>query len=131
MRISDWSSDVCSSDLADCNRYDSLRGFHAAALDDAGPDRARAQGHGWRLRRGGDDRSATQAHDNGDPDRPAACRNDAPSRRLGALPDDRSSAAGGDGPGYLRQIGRAPFRERVCQYVSISVVPVSLTKKTT
>src|SRR3546814_8849528 len=63
---------------------------------------ARAQGHGWRLRRGGDDRSATQAHDNGDPDRPAACRNDAPSRSLGALPDDSSSAAGGEGPGYLR-----------------------------
>src|SRR3546814_17584298 len=113
MRISDWSSDVCSSDLADCNRYDSLRGFHAAALDDAGPDRARAQGHGWRLRRGGDDRSATQAHDNGDPDRPAAYRNDAPSRSLGSIPDDSNYAAGGAGPGHLRLLRNPPPRKSV------------------
>src|SRR3546814_14700114 len=30
---------------------------------------------------------------------------------------------------YVRKIGRASCRERVCQYVSISVVAVSLKKK--
>src|SRR3546814_18263272 len=35
----------------------------------------------------------------------------------------------GDSPWALIQIGRASCRERVCQYVSISVVAVSLKKK--
>src|SRR3546814_14862055 len=33
-------------------------------------------------------------------------------------------------PGVLNEIGRASCRERVCQYVEISVVAVSLKKKT-
>src|SRR3546814_13527843 len=36
-----------------------------------------------------------------------------------------------DKAGAVLEIGRASCRERVCQYVSISVVPVSVTKKTT
>src|SRR3546814_16750103 len=74
MRISDWSSDVCSSDLS-------------------GRCRDAADGESRRLRR---DRAA--------PARLAARR-------------------GGD------QIGRASCRERVCQYVQISVVAVSLKKQ--
>src|SRR3546814_13026737 len=34
-------------------------------------------------------------------------------------------------PSHARQIGRASCRERVCQYVSISVVAVALNKKKT
>src|SRR3546814_13751926 len=81
MRISDWSSDVCSSDL------------------DGGAGRGARQrqhrpGHGaeHEAERGG----------HGD------------IRRQGELGIE---------------IGSASCRERVCQYVSISVVGVSLTKK--
>src|SRR3546814_1741644 len=82
MRISDWSSDVCSSDLG-------VLFFLSALLTGdlrrwLGEDAARA------LERAG----------------PLA----------GKLDDDF-------------QIGRASCRERVCQYVSISVVAVSLKKK--
>src|SRR3546814_12887245 len=79
MRISDWSSDVCSSDLSARWRR---------ALARASPPRA---------------------------DRPAR------GRRCRAAAPRRRSA----------EIGRASCRERVCQYVSISVVAVSLKKKTT
>src|SRR3546814_18457975 len=54
--------------------------------------------------------------------------------------DARKQVAGAGGPfqqchqlalGDLRDgLGRAPWRERVCQYVSISAVAVSLNKKT-
>src|SRR3546814_17353945 len=71
MRISDWSSDVCSSDLLGVDRiaapHDDEVGLHHLL-------------------------------------------------RIGAAP----RAAG--------EIGRASCRERVCQYVSISVVAVSLKK---
>src|SRR3546814_17571218 len=43
---------------------------------------------------------------------------------LKALEGDADASAG-----VLEQIGRASCRERVCQYVSISVVAVSLKKK--
>src|SRR3546814_8993840 len=80
MRISDWSSDVCSSDL-------SL---------DIDPSR---------LVLAGDSAGATLAA-------VTALR----------LRDEGGAAV---------QIGRASCRERVCQYVSISVVAASLKKKTT
>src|SRR3546814_13050108 len=93
MRISDWSSDVCSSDLA---------------------------GHARHL---------------------------VPERQLGHRADPlqmlerqvQRHVAAGDGGGAgaaiglqhvaIDQIGRASCRERVCQYVWISVVAVSLKKK--
>src|SRR3546814_16797700 len=83
MRISDWSSDVCSSDLASLlaemmaninNHYDELV---AILIADGGRPRATAE---WEIK--------------------------------------------------WVQNGRAPCRERVCQYVKISVVGVSLQKKT-
>src|SRR3546814_20045180 len=80
MRISDWSSDVCSSDLPE-------------AVAGAG---APARSRYLRVDGGGEE-------------------------ALGADP-----VAGAD----AREIGRASCRERVCQYVSISVVAVSLKKKT-
>src|SRR3546814_5484270 len=81
MRISDWSSDVCSSDLG------VALGDPAEAVADAGVE----------------------------------CRSLALETGLGA------------GVTALRprqtKIGRASCRERVCQYVSISGVAVSLKKK--
>src|SRR3546814_11779905 len=100
MRISDWSSDVCSSDL--------------------GPPQIR-----------GDDqpRAAGSQH----------------LRRRGSLPNAEFRQVGVELPlhatacvvvgltvtqekqsSYNREIGRASCRERVCQYVSISGVGVSL-----
>src|SRR3546814_19278299 len=91
MRISDWSSDVCSSDLwLPSNAASSRCGGHRAEPDRAHPCRTRLQGRADRLR----------------PDR--NLRHRQPLRR---------------------QIGRESCRERVCQYVYISVVAVSLKKK--
>src|SRR3546814_14869362 len=110
MRISDWSSDVCSSDLADVvaagGRHDDRIGArrldlaeHGGALeaadvgagDERGGDRGVIGGRGGvhLLHRGGE-----------------------LFRR----------EAGG-------KIGSASCRERVCKYVYISGVAVSLTKK--
>src|SRR3546814_20774356 len=79
MRISDWSADVCSSDLsatiwlADMADFAEMNAvWDAWIADGAAPARA---------------------------------------------------------TGEAKQIGRASCRERVCQYVSISVVAVSFTKK--
>src|SRR3546814_20091526 len=85
MRISDWSSDVCSSDL---------EGRHPALLVHAEDRRCAARV--GRSERG--DRGA------------------------------RGGAGGGSGACRC-QIGRASGRERVWQYVEVSVVAVSLKKK--
>src|SRR3546814_16093570 len=82
MRISDWSSDVCSSDL---------------------PTSSASRNAGWAMGRAG---PCASRHRTGD--HAALPRG---SHRLG------------------REIGRASCRERVCQYVYISVVAVSLKKK--
>src|SRR3546814_19199497 len=91
MRISDWSSDVCSSDLL------------AQDLDLAHAPIGAQHCHVARA--------------------PAVLDMDvdavAEFLRAG---DDRSEAR-------AREIGRASCRERVCQYVYISVVAVSLKKK--
>src|SRR3546814_13340554 len=101
MRISDWSSDVCSSDLP---------GPAPSELRDAA-------WHGQRRTKliagpAGDflsaERGASGAH------QPAA--DDA------AVADGRAKGIDPDG---RDQIGRASCRERVCQYVSISVDAVS------
>src|SRR3546814_20150366 len=97
MRISDWSSDVCSSDLSE--------GLHRGDVEV--------------------DRPATNPVSVGvADDDPTVARQEWPEE------DER-------GPHLHRrlardeqpQIGRASGRERVCQYVSISVVAVSLKKK--
>src|SRR3546814_14521020 len=94
LRISDWSSDVCSSDL---------RGG-----DDPGRRTAAGQAHGdfQRLER------RARAVDAG-----RTGRDLSRVRHLQA------------GQGLVEEIGRASCRERVCQYVEISVVAVSLKKK--
>src|SRR3546814_14054796 len=100
MRISDWSSDVCSSDLVDrrilVTRKGSTafeKGRHAADLNlCAGEFREEAR--------------QTPAHI------VELCRDRRDQRRFSRL-----------------KIGRASCRERVCPYVEISVVAVSLKKK--
>src|SRR3546814_19107307 len=89
MRISDWSSDVCSSDLI---------GRDIAALDDGLVDVRQNTLHGFIIH-------AAAGH---------------VGRELVLLV--HLVERGG-------QIGRASCRERVCQYVKITVVAVSLKKK--
>src|SRR3546814_18151089 len=95
MRISDWSSDVCSSDLAneaDLGRAVGCDIFGNVTLGEA----LRFQNQRHVLR------PLAQFHDIA-----------------------RLHPRGGD----IGQIGSASCRERVCQYVYISVVAVSLKKK--
>src|SRR3546814_19086798 len=100
MRISDWSSDVCSSDLA--------RHRHGMAVS-----------RPTRCDRGG-----------GDGARPAARHMERPPF-AGHDPPGKESDPAYPAPGCLAQIGIASSRERVCQYVSISVVDRYLQKNTT
>src|SRR3546814_7542363 len=100
MRISDWSSDVCSSDLG------------------AGARAGQALPRQRRGARSAADGAAMAAASAGEP-------------AAGHRRRRRLERRGQGRPGGLRrQIGRASCRERVCQYVSISVVAVSLQKKT-
>src|SRR3546814_9985964 len=98
LRISDWSSDVCSSDLLLRGRL----GPHAEV--DILEQFVEALGaHGFTV-----NESATLFHS------------------LGMLTLGAASGAIGLN---ASEIGRASCRERVCQYVSISVVAVSLKTK--
>src|SRR3546814_15566600 len=99
MRISDWSSDVCSSDL-DADDALSAQGEAVANVAAA--------------------RAALEA-----------AQIDLGFTRIVAPIGGRIGRSAFT-PGALvttGQIGRASCRERVCQYVEISVVAVSLTKK--
>src|SRR3546814_17870985 len=94
MRISDWSSDVCSSDLVPLHQR--LVERDALQLPGAGGERV--------------------------------------VRAVAVVVPARRSGQGGGLLAVavehrLTEIGRAPCRERVCQYVLISVVAVSFTKK--
>src|SRR3546814_14991303 len=102
MRISDWSSDVCSSDLP----------AHVADID--GRFRRTVIGAVGQRERLGIARGNRRRPDR--LQRLRQCRLD----RFGPAPQH-----------HLQEIGRASCRERVCQYVYISVVAVSLKKKIT
>src|SRR3546814_17150211 len=117
MRISDWSSDVCSSDLAGVDplaERDAAYGG-GSGRQDAGADR------GPQFDDGDSDRSRAAFYRQG-------CGRDREWRPDVALdagsPGDRRRAvvAGSN------EIGRESGRERGCQYVSISVVAVTLKK---
>src|SRR3546814_15213188 len=114
MRISDWSSDVCSSDLErECS-----------------PDSGQWQGGltTWPgtcvLGRSPMTISAFRLGGAHFPQTPRRLSNRSrwPPTRVAAGIADGGSAS-------RREIGRASCRERVCPYVSISVVAVSLKKK--
>src|SRR3546814_17381292 len=109
MRISDWSSDVCSSDL----------------LDEVGEDDLLIA----------DAHEARQELDLGFRDAPVLGGEVDQPALDGVAGGERRHAidvgAGGScrRRGVRHQIGRASCRERVCPYVKISVVAVSLKKK--
>src|SRR3546814_19532293 len=117
MRISDWSSDVCSSDLHVEGGTAELPGVQrrdevvlhqvlaAPGIDEAGS--------------------------------PGELREQAPVQDAGGLGRQRQQAdkdldlrqqRGEDVRPAVAEIGRATCRERVCQYAYISVVAVSLIK---
>src|SRR3546814_19352693 len=103
MRISDWSSDVCSSDLGEPAEARQERFWHAATG---------ARPEDPRLSRAPRQREALKAiaqHPHG-----------VDHSLLHQLQLSKDS---------LDQIGRASCRERVCQYVYISVVAGALQKK--
>src|SRR3546814_13890082 len=100
MRISDWSSDVCSSDLPlGTKAFDEIA---TTSFDDF---------HG---RIGGNDERCWDPILDVEPGTLEYASN-APDITLAAMIE-------------RNQIGRASCRERVCQYVYISVVAVSLKK---
>src|SRR3546814_13090758 len=98
MRISDWSSDVCSSDLVDA--------------DVAQPAQFMATGGQFH-----EAVPVGQLH--------AVHR----VGGVGVFGDDVVQPGAAQGQAGGEEIGRASGRERVCQYVEISVVAVSLKKK--
>src|SRR3546814_17727036 len=106
MRISDWSSDVCSSDLAPLDRDPAI------AL--VGGDRDVGHSEG----------PAFQPADQPVEDVAAAELGLVELRVQVVMVEDELLAAE-----QLEEIGRASCRERGCQYVLISVVAVSLKKK--
>src|SRR3546814_18388329 len=113
MRISDWSSDVCSSDLLvrQCEPA-----FYPAERAEIRTDMASGRAF---------DRADERSRQHGLPGLDASAVSgqaiDEPRYRTGRIAQHARTAAG--------QIGRATCRERVCQYVSISGVAVSLKKK--
>src|SRR3546814_13082087 len=105
MRISDWSSDVCSSDLSVEQRITHLR-------DQGGVDRVVE-----RLLRHADGAAAAEAEE---------WRQHLQIPILDdALADDIAPGEFGE----IGQIGRASCRERGCKYVEIQVVAGPLKKK--
>src|SRR3546814_11539068 len=107
MRISDWSSDVCSSDLRGHVR-DFLQQVHVLGV----PGELEVADHGreWRAAEG----AVLLLVDFLEQLRLVEVRG-----VLEVLDQ------------FLLEIGRASCRERVCQYVEISVVAVALKKKNT
>src|SRR3546814_11573214 len=102
MRISDWSSDVCSSDLLGLHNAEAAdRHIELLALADVG--------HGGIQRRLHQPERAATEH------QPLGVQ--AAHQHLDSVID------------LTQQIGSASGRERVCQYVYISVVAVTLQQK--
>src|SRR3546814_19795986 len=121
MRISDWSSDVCSSDLALAQLRDQVRlsitdeGLRIDILDE-------------------DDFAMFDLGTNHLSPAASALLTQVASA-VSALPNPVAMRGHTDSlpykprPGTAPEIGSASCRESVCQYVKISVVLVSLKKK--
>src|SRR3546814_11795480 len=124
MRISDWSSDVCSSDL--CSR----RGSSACVST-----RCPAAGAKVAARLAGSPMSTYALGSVFSPTSVAVVGASPRERSLGRLVLRQLREGGFAGPvglvnpNYREKIGRASCRERVCQYVMIAVVGGSLKKK--
>src|SRR3546814_19420807 len=113
MRISDWSSDVCSSDLSPSSVQRAVELGLPLFLGILGgtPDHWARYGRAYR------EAWSQRGHPAGEADIAVAVH--------GFVGEDNREAKA------PYQIGRASCRERVCQYVSISVFAVSFKKKTT
>src|SRR3546814_6759972 len=112
MRISDWSSDVCSSDLA---FVDPVRGKAARGLERQDARQGAIIGETHRLQpmvEGAGAEVAAQPFGNARPERGGIAAHRPLSR---ILPIAMSALPHLVCP--LDQIGRASCRERVCQYV--------------
>src|SRR3546814_17834050 len=112
MRISDWSSDVCSSDLGvDRDPYLLTPGPLTTSLET----------------------KQAMLHDWGSRDQEFIAFNARVRERLvelaGGVGRYTTVPIQGSGTFAVEEIGRASCWERVCQYVSIWVVAVSLKKK--
>src|SRR3546814_15866694 len=122
MRISDWSSDVCSSDISEAAEFGLL-------------DKGRGEGVAVDVvafQRGDHRRAATDGHElhvgiRIEPDALREHPGEDIDRRAGTADPDPPPLHGTDL--VLDQTGRSSCRERVCQYVSTSVVAVSLKNK--
>src|SRR3546814_20218236 len=116
MRIGDWSSDVCSSDLG----ASTICWAKSSACPMSGEAGAGTYRHWLRILQSGWSVISVGPRLNG-------------SSLIGvgrSRSKDFSPSMMRDWP-QRQEIGRASCRERVCQYVSISVVAVSLKKKLT
>src|SRR3546814_16223170 len=113
MRICDWSSDLCSSDLGAINGKLSSLDPHSSFLDARDFDNLRTQTDGAY---GGLGLSVTMED--------GAVKVIAPTK---GTPADRAGIKAGD---YLTSIGRASCRESVCQYVVVWLVAGHFKKKT-
>src|SRR3546814_19780988 len=107
MRISDWSSDVCSSDLVEAPPQPNV----GESQKPDGPLAAEGA-------KAGEVESLVEVA----PEIEVGEHKKVASTR-GAIQKSRSTDRA------MFEIGRASCRERVCQYVSISVVAVTLKKK--
>src|SRR3546814_16422611 len=127
MRISDWSSDVCSSDLPSALGALEQNPLAARAV---GCDRLEVRrGHARRRRRHDAEMTETVFAGN---ERHLRIRSRAAAHRRRDIEDGRPDAesAGQVRTGGLElAIGSAPCRDRVCQNVWISVDAVALNKK--
>src|SRR3546814_5874783 len=110
MRISDWSSDVCSSDLALASSTNAMRRNGRWWPNIISASSARICPKAWRT-----GRRDVIVVERIDPDGGTAHRISIRGHELIA---DMSAPDGHDaGPDPHDQIGRASCRERVCQYV--------------
>src|SRR3546814_17468376 len=119
LRISDWSSDVCSSDLVE-GHTDST----GASAYNLWLSQARAEAVATPMQAGGMRFTADQIIGRGET-LPLSSNTTPEGRKA------NRRVVGNVTPqkGAHAQIRRAEWRARVCQYVSISVVDVQLQKK--
>src|SRR3546814_13302349 len=110
MRISDWSSDVCSSDLWKLRRILDRDGDITIVYEEF-------------LEEGAGRRSLSLTRRSGEKDQPVLAPEQAQILDDARMQSERAESR------YRRfratqriQNGSAPWRERACQYVSISVV---------
>src|SRR3546814_13769438 len=110
LRISDWSSDVCSSDLVLRRRFQRIAGHSGFCLNGHRQERAYC---GARLHLFPE--ASQRPYENSRQEPEVKASTDIDRKRAPNV--GRSGAAFSFADPWLLQIGRASCRERVCQYV--------------